>query len=159
MNSKWMMYWNTSTFQYFHDSLFVGQGRALAWLLYWETEQSILCKVLLLFILFRHVCNHIFVIRYISINHKSNTLMIIFFWTDFKGNNSWNWDFLIKLAQLSFKIKDCNILVSFQVFVSYNNEEEELRTKMVDNLKTALRTQPMRLVHNYFIWFLKNMFL
>lgn len=48
---------------------------------------------------------------------------------------------------LSFKIQDYNTLVSFQVFVSYNNEEEELRTKMVDNLKTALRTQPMRLIH------------
>lgn len=47
----------------------------------------------------------------------------------------------------SFKIQDYNTLVSFQVFVSYNNEEEELRTKMVDNLKTALRTQPMRLIH------------
>lgn len=47
----------------------------------------------------------------------------------------------------SFQIQDYNTLVSFQVFVSYNNEEEELRTKMVDNLKTALRTQPMRLIH------------
>lgn len=35
------------------------------------------------------------------------------------------------------------------VFVSYNNEEEELRTKMVDNLKTALRTQPMSFVTRF----------
>jgi len=31
-----------------------------------------------------------------------------------------------------------------QVFVSKSEEEIEARTKMVDGLKTALRTQPLR---------------
>ncbi|XP_062616662.1 disheveled-associated activator of morphogenesis 1-like [Saccostrea cucullata] len=35
------------------------------------------------------------------------------------------------------------------IFLSYNTEEEELRTKTVDNLKTALRTQPMSFVTRF----------
>ena len=32
----------------------------------------------------------------------------------------------------------------YQVFVSKREEEVESRTKLVDGLKTALRTQPLR---------------
>ena len=64
----------------------------------------------------------------------------------------WGTKHLIGMTQM--KEKFCNLvkqytlyllLLSFwQIFVSKSDEEVESRTKLVDGLKTALRTQPLR---------------